>query len=79
VNPSADLGFVAVRYTASNTAPTLPVGGMFAYAGTEQTVTIDRLAPGQPLAVSVFAVDAVGNVAPAAKIKVPSSNAPLLT
>jgi hypothetical protein len=68
-NPSSDFAFAIVRYSNGVMAPKVATMQLAGYSGTGTSVTLKRLDPTSPLSVSVFAVDAVGNVSHPAQIK----------
>jgi hypothetical protein len=61
-NPGSDLAAVIVRFSRGNRPPASPDAQRLAYAGTGSSVTIGGLTGKRPLSVSVFTVDAAGNV-----------------
>jgi hypothetical protein len=68
-NPATDFSYSVVRYSAGVIAPTLPTSQFAGYAGGGTSTTLTRLDPAMPLSVSVFAVDAAGNVGHPAQVK----------
>jgi hypothetical protein len=64
-NPSDDdYSFTMVRYLIGGYPPGSPNGSLFAYAGRDSSVALE-VSVKQPLAISVWAIDASGNVSQA--------------
>lgn len=65
-NPGSDFAAAIVRFSRGTKAPGVPDAQQLAYAGTGSSVEISHLMGRRPLSVSVFTVDAAGNVGAAA-------------
>jgi hypothetical protein len=68
-NQTDDFSFAVMRYSMGVIAPKLPTMQFAGSAGVGDTMTLTHLDPARPLSVSVFAVDAVGNVSHAAQVQ----------
>jgi hypothetical protein len=68
-NPATDFSYSVVRFSAGVIAPTLPTTQFAGYAGAGTSTTLTHLDPTMSLSVSVFAVDAAGNVGHPAQVK----------